>query len=75
MDLKVNIYKDGRHWKTKKFDDPRTKFVRDFNSVNGQNSAVIARENIEKIQKSLWMSRYILIPSVAAIAFLSLIHI
>ena len=69
MDLKVNIFKDGRHWKTKKFDDPRTKFVRDFNSVNGQNSAVIARENIEKVQKSLWMSRYVLLPSVAAIAF------
>ena len=69
MDLKVNIYKNGQHWKTKKFKDPRTEFVRDFNSVNGQNSAVIARENIEKVQQSLWRSRYILIPAVTAIVF------
>ena len=71
MELKVNIYKDGQHWKTKKFKDPRTKFVRDFNSVNGQNSAVVARESIEKVQKSLWLSRYVMIPTVTAIVFLA----
>lgn len=71
MNLKVNIYKDGQHWKTKKFKDPRTQFVRDFNSVNGQNSAVIARENVEKIQHNLWLARYILIPTVAAVACLA----
>lgn len=71
MDLKVNIYKDGQHWKTKKFEDPRTKFVRDFNAVNGQNSAVVARENIERVQKSLWLSRYVVIPVVIAATFLA----
>ena len=71
MNLKVNIYKDGQHWKTKNFEDPRTKFVRDFNSVNGQNSAVVARENIERVQKSLWLSRYVVIPVAVAAAFLA----
>jgi len=71
MDLKVNIYKNGQHWKTKKFKDPRTEFVRDFNSVNGRNTAVIARESIEKVQKNLWLSRYILIPAVTALVFLA----
>ena len=70
MDLKVNIYKDGQHWKTKKFKDPRNKFVRDFNALNGPNSAVVARDKIEQVQRSLWLSRYVLIPTAAALAFL-----